>query len=163
MFKSKKTRPAAPATNGSYPSSDVARISGVSLRQLQWWDEQNVVSPRHDGHKRVYLPNEVVEVTVIAELRRKGFSLQRIRRVLKYLQKEMGKRLADALSSESEVHLLTDGKAIYLEDSPGRIVDLLKAARQPMFLVCVTDQVRRFTAPPLRKPAKSETAGAVRR
>ena len=162
MFKAKKTRPVAPPTNGSYPSSDVARISGVSLRQLQWWDEQNVVSPRHDGHKRVYLPNEVIEVTVIAELRRKGFSLQKIRRVLRYLQREMGKRLSDALTTESEVHLLTDGKSIYLEESRDRIIDLLKNAKQPMFLVCVSDQARRLESPP-KKPARSETAVAARR
>jgi len=109
------------------------------------------------------VPEEVVEISVIAELRRKGFSLQKIRRVLKYLQREMGKRLGDALASEAEVHLLTDGKSIFLEESPDRIIDLLKSARQPMFLVCVTDQLRRFSAPPLRKPAKSETAGAVRK
>ena len=162
MFKAKKTRPVAPPTNGSYPSSDVARISGVSLRQLQWWDEQNVVSPRHDGHKRVYLPNEVIEVTVIAELRRKGFSLQKIRRVLRYLQREMGKRLSDALTTESEVHLLTDGKSIYLEESRDRVIDLLKNAKQPMFLVCVSDQARRLEAP-VKKPARSETVAAARR
>jgi DNA-binding transcriptional MerR regulator len=162
MFKAKKTRPAAPPTNGSYPSSDVARISGVSLRQLQWWDEQNVVSPRHDGHKRVYLPNEVIEVTVIAELRRKGFSLQKIRRVLRYLQREMGKRLSDALTTDAEVHLLTDGKSIYLEESRDRIIDLLKNAKQPMFLVCVSDQARRLEAP-VKKPARSETVAAARR
>src|ERR1700737_4770878 len=154
MFKAKKTRPATPATNGSYPSSDVARISGVSLRQLQWWDEQHVVSPRHDGHKRVYLPNEVIEVTVIAELRRKGFSLQKIRRVLRYLQREMGRRLSDALGNESEVHLVTDGKSIYLEEQQERLIDILKNARQPMFLVCVSDQVRRLEDPP-KKPMRS--------
>jgi DNA-binding transcriptional MerR regulator len=162
MFKTKKTRVAVPAPNGAYVSSDVARISGVSLRQLQWWDEQHVVSPRHDGHKRVYLPNEVIEVTVIAELRRKGFSLQKIRRVLRYLQREMGKRLSDALSSESEMHLLTDGKSIYLEESRDRIIDLLKNAKQPMFLVCVSDQARRLEVPP-KKPARSETAVAARK
>jgi len=162
MFKTKKTRFAAPSLNGAYASSDVARISGVSLRQLQWWDEQKVVSPRHDGHKRVYLPNEVVEVTVIAELRRKGFSLQKIRRVLKYLQREMGKRLSDALSAESEMHLLTDGKSIYLEESRDRVIDLLKNAKQPMFLVCVSDQARRLEAPP-KKPARSETGLAARK
>jgi len=146
-----------------YTSNEVARISGVSLRQLQWWDERKVVSPRQDGHKRVYMPEEVVEISVIAELRRKGFSLQKIRRVLKYLQKEMGKRLGEATASDAEVHLLTDGRSIYLEESAERVIDLLKSARQPMFLVCVTDQVRRFTALPLRKPAKSETAGASRK
>ena len=163
MFKTRKTKPVALPSEELYNSNDVARISGVSLRQLQWWDERKVVSPRQDGHKRVYVPEEVVEISVIAELRRKGFSLQKIRRVLKYLQREMGKRLGEAQVSESEVHLLTDGKSIFLEESPDRIIDLLKNARQPMFLVCVTDQLRRFTAAPPRKPAKSETAGAARK
>ena len=44
------------------------------------------------------------------------------------------------------MHLLTDGKSIFLEEAPNRIIDLLKNARQPMFLVCVTDQVRRLNA-----------------
>ena len=163
MFKPKRPRPATlPQTAEGYASSDVARICGVSLRQLQWWDERNVVSPRQDGHKRIYAPQEVVEISVIAELRRKGFSLQKIRRVLRFLQKDMGKRLADALSGASEMHLLTDGKTIYLEEAPNRIIDLLKNARQPMFLVCVTDQVKRL-ARPEKKPARSETAGSVRK
>jgi len=131
---------------------------------LQWWDERNVVSPRQDGHKRIYSRAEVVEISVIAELRRKGFSLQKIRRVLRFLQKDVGKRLSEAIASSSEVHLLTDGKSIFLEDAPSRIIDLLKNARQPMFLVCVSDQVRRLNVPaPERKPARSETAAAARK
>jgi hypothetical protein len=107
----------------------------------------------------VYLQQEVVEVSVIAELRRKGFSLQKIRRVLRFLQKEMGKRLSDAISAQNEIHLITDGKNIYLEDQPDRVIDVLKNAKQPMFLVCVTDQLRRFNSSN-RKPAKSEGSGA---
>ena len=135
----------------------------MSLRQLQWWDERKVVSPRHEGHKRIYLPQEVIEITVIAELRRKGFSLQKIRRVLRFLQREMGRRLGDVLSSESDLHLVTDGKSIFLEDQQVRIIDILKNAKQPMFLVCVSDQVRRLGEPP-KKPARAEAAAAgVRR
>jgi DNA-binding transcriptional MerR regulator len=161
MFKTKKTVvPAAPQPEG-YTSSEVARLCGVSLRQLQWWDERSVVSPRQDGHKRVYLPQEVVEISVIAELRRKGFSLQKIRRVLRYLQKDVGKRLSEALTGDSEVHLLTDGKSIYLEDAPDRVIDLLKTARQPMFLVCVTDQARRLAAGGVRKPMRRESGAAA--
>ncbi len=156
MFKTKKDLPVSTNEQGRYTSGDVARIAGVSLRQLQWWDERNVVSPRQEGHRRVYLANEVVEVSVIAELRRKGFSLQKIRRVLRFLQKEMGKRLSDAVQNDSDVHLITDGKNIYLEDQPDRIIDVLKNAKQPMFLVCVTDQLRRFQGPQDRKPVKSE-------
>jgi len=143
MFKTKRAR-SEEAERRTYTSSEVAQIAGVTLRQLQWWDERKVVSPRHEGHKRVYRPEEVIEITVIAELRRKGFSLQKIRRVLKFLQREMGRRLHDVLKAESDLHLLTDGKTIYLEDSESRIIDILKNARQPMFLVCVTDQARRL-------------------
>ena len=163
MFKTKKTRSdAAAPSDRTYASSDVARIAQVSLRQLQWWDERKVVSPRHSAHKRIYHPEEVVEVTVIAELRRKGFSLQKIRRVLRFLQREMGRRLSDVLNPESELHLVTDGKSIYLEDSSDKIIDILKNAKQAMFLVCVSDQVRRLTATP-KKPAKAETQTAARK
>ncbi|MBV8550826.1 MAG: MerR family transcriptional regulator [Acidobacteriaceae bacterium] len=182
MFKTRKVRPDLPADPGSvrnekgqsavtrsdktvpqrtYTSTDVARIAQVSLRQLQWWDERKVVSPRHEGHKRIYLPEEVIEITLIAELRRKGFSLQKIRRVLRFLQREMGRRLADFLSSDSKLHLLTDGKSIYLEDQQDRIIDLLKNARQPMFLVCVSDQVRRLDELP-KKGARGESSIAKR-
>jgi DNA-binding transcriptional MerR regulator len=163
MFKTKKTRPEPVSPEKTFTSSDVSRIAQVSLRQLQWWDERKVVSPRHEGHKRVYNPEEVLEVTVIAELRRKGFSLQKIRRVLRFLQREMGKRLADVLAGENDLHLVTDGKSIYLEENSERIVDILKNAKQPMFLVCVSDQVRRLNTPVAKKPARTETGAAARR
>ncbi|HEX4168475.1 MAG TPA: MerR family transcriptional regulator [Bryobacteraceae bacterium] len=155
MFKTRKPRLDLGTPSRTYTSTDVARIAQVSLRQLQWWDERKVVSPHHEGHKRVYLPEEVIEITVIAELRRKGFSLQKIRRVLRFLQREMGRRLADVLSQESSLHLLTDGKSIFLEDQQDRIIDLLKNARQPMFLVSVSDQVKRLDEIP-KKSVRSE-------
>jgi len=162
MFKARKPRTEAQVEERTFSSSEVSDIAGVSLRQLQWWDERKVVSPRHEGHRRVYFSAEVVEITVIAELRRKGFSLQKIRRVLRFLQKEMGRRLAELLDSNSDLHLVTDGKAIYLEDRNERIIDILKNAQQPMFLVCVSDQARRLTENG-RKPSRMEGALAARR
>jgi DNA-binding transcriptional MerR regulator len=148
-----------------YTSLDVSRVSGVSLRQLQWWDEQGVVSPSHTGHRRLYQPEEVIEVAVIAELRRKGFSLQKIRRVLRFLQKEMGKRLFESVKNGAEIHLLTDGKNIYLEDDDRRIINILKNARQPMIAVCVSDQIKRLTpaiALPPKKVGRTEVAAKAR-
>jgi DNA-binding transcriptional MerR regulator len=162
MFKTRKARSDAEVSGRSYSSSDVSRIAGVSLRQLQWWDERKVVSPRHASHRRIYNSEEVVEITVIAELRRKGFSLQKIRRVLRFLQREMDKRLSDVLDTDSDLHLVTDGRAIYLEDQHQRIIDILKNARQPMFLVCVTDQVRLLAETSPKKPAQRETAASRR-
>ena len=158
----KKSRSEAPPSPGSYASSEVAKVAKVTLRQLQWWDENHVVSPRHEGHRRMYTPTEVLEVTVIAELRRKGFSLQKLRRVLRYLQKDMDRRLSDVLAGDSSLHLLTDGKSIFLEDRQERVIDILKNARQPMFLVCVSDHARRLVQNG-RKPARSETAPVVRK
>jgi len=159
MFKTKKTRSESENGLRTFTSSDVSRIAQVSLRQLQWWDERKVVSPQHEGHKRVYQSEEVIEITVIAELRRKGFSLQKIRRVLRFLQREMGKRLAEVVQSNSDLHLVTDGKSIYLEEKQERIIDILKNAKQPMFLVCVSDQLRRLDDSP-RKPVKAEAVVA---
>src|ERR1700691_2939482 len=162
MFKTKKSRSEADGGVRTFASSDVSRIAQVSLRQLQWWDERKVVSPRHEGHKRLYQAEEVIEITVIAELRRKGFSLQKIRRVLRFLQKEMGKRLAEVIAATSDLHLVTDGKSIFLEDQHDRIIDILKNARQPMFLVSVSDQARRLTEPE-RKPVRMEPGISTRR
>lgn len=162
MLKSRKSRSEAQIQERTFSSSDVAEVAGVSLRQLQWWDERKVVSPRHEGHRRVYFPAEVIEITVIAELRRKGFSLQKIRRVLRFLQREMGRRLAEVLQASSQLHLVTDGKSIYLEDQHERIIDILKNARQPMFVVCVSDQARRLNDSE-RKPARMEPGLPSRR
>src|SRR5437868_5968951 len=114
MIKARKTRPELQTNERTYSSSEVAEVADVSLRQLQWWDERKVVSPRHEGHRRVYGAAEVIEITVIAELRRKGFSLQKVRRVLKFMQREMGKRLAEVLGAGADLHLVTDGKNIFL-------------------------------------------------
>jgi DNA-binding transcriptional MerR regulator len=168
MFKTKKIRIDSNLADKEFTSSEISDVTGVSLRQLQWWDEQKVVSPRHEGHKRVYLAEEAVEIAVIAELRRKGFSLQKIRRVLRFLQKEMGKHVSEILSANSDMHLVTDGKSIYLEADNSSIIDILKNADQPMFLVCVTDQVKRLGAAttvetPTRKSVTRETPAAARR
>ena len=64
-------------------------------------------------------------MSLITQLRRKGISLQKIRRVLKFLKKELGKGLYESVQNGHEVHLLTDGKNIYLEDDRRRIVDIL--------------------------------------
>ena len=142
---------------------EVSKITGVSLRQLQWWDEQGVVSPAQRGHRRLYQMHEVVEVALITELRHKGISLQKIRKVLAFLNKELGSGLVEAAQDGGEVHLLTDGENLYLESNHHTIVDILKNARQPLIGVCISDQVERLTAKvDMRKPAQSERARGER-
>ncbi len=159
MFKTKSRSSAILPGERAYSSADVARLAGVSLRQLQWWDEQKVVSPRHEGHRRIYGTVEVAAVSVIAELRHKGFSLQKIRRVLRPLQRELAKRIAE-VAAGTDLYLLTDGKTVHVESSKDRIIDLLRNARQPMYLLSVSEQYRKLTGTP-RKPVRSESAQAA--
>ena len=130
----------------SFTSRDIICLTGITARQLQWWDERGLVVPARDGHRRIYSFEDLTEVAVICELRRKGFSLQRMRAVVRFLQKEFNKRLAETVSGTSNYHLLTDGRALYLETSPQQIVDILKNSRQPMFAICLSDTVRRVRA-----------------
>ena len=129
-----------------YTSREVIQLTGITARQLQWWDERGIVSPARQGHRRLYSMEDLAEVAVICELRRKGFSLQRVRKVVRFLQREFSKRLAETVSGASEYHLLTDGKTLYLETSPRQIVDILKNSRQPMLTVCLSDTVRQVRA-----------------
>ncbi|HVP52361.1 MAG TPA: MerR family transcriptional regulator [Terriglobales bacterium] len=139
-------------------SNEVAALTGISLRQLQWWDERGLVVPARQGHRRLYSLDDLAEVAVIAELRRKGFSLQRMRKVVHFLRQELGKRLVETVSGSSDYHLLTDGRRIYVENSAQQVIDILKNARQPMFAVCLSDAVRRVH-PGLRKSASSARGG----
>jgi len=129
-----------------YTSNEVMGLTGITARQLQWWDERGVVRPERQGRNRFYSMADLAEVTVICELRDKGFSLQRIRKIMRFLQREFGRRLVETVSGASEYHLLTDGTKIYLENSAHEIIDILKSARQPIFTVCLTDAVKRIQA-----------------
>jgi len=130
----------------AFSSRDVVGLTGITPRQLQWWDEKGIVVPARKGHRRLYSMGDLTEVALICELRRRGFSLQRVRKVVRFLQREFGKRLAETVSGASEYHLLTDGSTLYLETSARQIVDILKNARQPMLAICLTDTVRQVRA-----------------
>lgn len=129
-----------------FTSREVLAMTDISPRQLQWWDERRIVVPAREGHRRFYTMEDLVELAVICELRQRGFSLQRVRRVMRLLQREFGKRLAQTVGGASEYHLLTDGKTLYLETSAQQIVDILKNTRQPMLAICLSDTVRHVRA-----------------
>lgn len=154
----------------TFTSKEVVALTRISPRQLQWWDEQGIVVPEREGHKRIYSLDDLAEVAIVCDLRARGFSLQKIRRVVRFLQKELGKRLVETVAAASEFHLLTDGRHIFLEDSARGVVDLLKNARQPMLSVCLSDTIQRVLDPIERErrrakariAASSERKGSVR-
>jgi DNA-binding transcriptional MerR regulator len=129
-----------------FPSQEVIALTGITARQLQWWDERGVVKPQRQGHRRLYTMQNLTEVAVICQLRRKGVSLQGVRKVMRFLEREFGKGLAEIVSRNSDVHLLTDGTHLYLETSARQIVDILKNSAQPILGICLSDAVRQVRA-----------------
>jgi len=132
-----------------FTSAQVVKLTGITPRQLQWWDERGIVQPQREGRIRLYSFDDVTEIAVICALRR----------IMKFLQKEFGRRLAEAVSNGSEYHLLTDGKRIYLENSQRQVIDILKNSRQPLLSVCLSDAVKEVRAEIFnRRPAQKQAA-----
>src|SRR2546421_184709 len=129
-----------------FTSRDVIELTGITARQLQWWDERGVVRPERKGHRRLYSIEHLTEVAVICELRRKGFLLQGVRKVMRFLEREFGRGLAQIMERSSDLHLLTDGTHLYLETSARQIVDILKNSAQPILGLCLSDAVRQVRA-----------------
>jgi len=142
-----------------FTSREVVLLTGITARQLQWWDERGIVAPARQGRRRLYSMEDLSEVAVICELRERGFSLQRVRKVIRFLQHEFGKRLAETVSGGTDYHLLTDGRTLYLETSAQQIVDILKNARQPMLAICLSDTVRQVRASIQGAKKRSKPAG----
>lgn len=108
-----------------YSTLQVAMALDITERQLQVWDETNLVRPRHIGHRRVYDDRDAAEAEVVIQLRRKGLSIQKIKRVMAHSRKYL----------EPGMLMLTDGRSTYFEHDKGRIIEILKNARSGMVLI----------------------------
>jgi DNA-binding transcriptional MerR regulator len=147
-----------------FSSQEVIVLTGVTARQLQWWDERGAIKPERVGHRRQYSMQNVLAIAVVGQLRRKGFSLQGVRKVMRLLEREFGHDLAEIVGRNSDVHLLTDGKHLYLETSARQIVDILKNSSQSILGICLSDTVRQVRAEVVaRKASTSVTSPAGRR
>lgn len=126
-------------------SADVARLAGVSLRQLQWLDERKLVSPPIEDHRRVYTGEQVLEILTVAALRRKGLSLKKIRKVLRLLRRELGQQ-GRILVAKSNSYLVTDGNSLFVDDQPEGVLDRIADSKHATYLVCLTDLMKRITS-----------------
>ncbi|MGH9642581.1 MAG: MerR family transcriptional regulator [Terriglobales bacterium] len=140
-----------------FTTSEVIALTGITGRQLQWWDERGLVTPNRKGHRRIYSWDQLVTAAVICQLRRRGFSLQRMRKVIAFLEREFGTSLSATVRAASEYHLLTDGTNLFLRTSARQVVDLLKNSSQPMFDICLSDEVRRVRGQILSRNSATET------
>src|ERR1700740_2616836 len=58
-----------------FTSREVIVLTGITPRQLQWWDERGVVVPSRQGHRRLYSLEDLTEMAGIREFAGRGVSL----------------------------------------------------------------------------------------
>ncbi len=73
----------------AFGSSELLRLfgrDGLTLRNLQWWDEKGLLVPEHKWHSRRYSREDVVMIGLILRFRRRGVSLQMIRKIIRQVK-----------------------------------------------------------------------------
>ena len=127
----------------TYSSREVAGLTGLTARQLQLWDAGGLMAsaiPSHPtakgGHtERRYTPIDLFELLVLADLRRRGFSVAQLQAIIDALKSGFNTRLFDATGGGGAVQLLTDGQDVYARTARGEFYNLLKAPTQPLLVV----------------------------
>jgi DNA-binding transcriptional MerR regulator len=160
-----------------YSSREVAAMTGLSARQLQWWDSRRLFAPAVASHKteaggyteRRYTPFDVLELQALADLRRRGFSIPRLRHLLDTLRDVFRVRLYEAVGDGGPMTLFASGDEIFARMQDGRFFNL-DDPTQPLLMVGEDLPLRAVTAREhRRKPAtqrltsRSETPSRGRR
>ena len=125
-----------------YTSREVAVLTGLTARQLQWWDSRRIFKSALASHRtaaggfteRRYTPLDVLELQVLADLRRRGFSVPRLRRLLTTLHDQFGVRLYEAIGDDGLMTLYIAGDQLYARTKDGGLYDL-DTPTQPLLMV----------------------------
>ena len=109
----------------AFTSDQVRSLTGLSKRQIQYWDERGVYRPsltarRGRGRRRLYDFRDLVALRTASQLRTDHISLQLIRKVDSYL------RLLDYEKPMAQVKFVVSGGELYFEES-----DSVRRARRP--------------------------------
>ncbi len=154
----------------SYSAREVAAETGLSARQLQWWDARRVfrpaVAPRRTAAggytERRYSPVDLLELLVLADLRRRGFSVHKIRQLLDTLRDRFGVRLIEAIGDDGPITLLTDGREVYARTKQGEFFNLLRAPGQPLLVIGREGGLRQLTSRARGKKAQRKSSRSSR-
>ena len=127
----------------TYSSREVASLTGLTSRQLQLWDASGLLAATIPTHKtdaggyteRRYTPIELFELLVLADLRRRGFTIHQLHEIVETVQRRFGARLFDVTGGGGKVQLLTDGRDIYARTDRGDFFNLLHEPAQPLLVL----------------------------
>ncbi|HEX4566295.1 MAG TPA: MerR family transcriptional regulator [Vicinamibacterales bacterium] len=148
----------------TYTSREVAAMTGLTARQLQWWDQHRLFASHIASKKterggyteRRYTPVDLLELLVLAELRRQGHSVAELRRLLDTLRHQFRLRLFETIGGGGTLTLLTDGYDVYGRTSSGELFNLLKDPLQPLLMIGDVPGLRELSARAARPRKKSK-------
>jgi len=106
----------------------ISEITGLSMRQIDYWDTTHFIKPsisdaKGRGSVRLYSFIDLIQLKVAKTLMEKGISLQKIRKSINYLKKNM----PEVEKPLSELKFLTDGETIFvLTKDRKTIIETLK-------------------------------------
>ncbi len=154
----------------TYSSREVAALTGLTARQLQWWDANGLLPPAIAPHRtaaggyteRRYTPIELFELLVLADLRRRGFSVRQLQTMVRLLRERFGVRLYEATGGGEAVRLLTDGRHIYARTSSGDFFNLLEAPTQPLLVLGELKLLKELKARARRRGQRPLTGSGTR-
>ena len=118
-----------------FRTGEVAKLAGVSLRQLQIWEEKRVAVASRSGRVRLYTASQALFVIIVAELRKRGFSFQRLRGLSSMLRQLLADHGIEGRPSNRDAFVLTDGRRIQFADSPNKTCELVSNFSRP--IVCL--------------------------
>lgn len=151
----------------NYSSREVTALTGLSAKQLQWWDTHRVTSPAIASRptaaggftERRYSPVDLLELLVLADLRRKGLTVGKIRKLLATLRERFGVRLFETIGGDGRVRLLTNGRDIYARTESGQFFDVLNDSTQPLLVIGDETDFRELSSRARRRrPARAKPA-----
>lgn len=145
-----------------YSSREVASLTGLSAKQLQWWDAKRLIRPSVPSHptdkggftERRYTSIELLELMVLADLRRRGFSIARLRRLMEVLRTRFKVRLFEAIEGGGPITLFIDGNEIYARTESGALYNVLDNPSQPMLMLGEDPKLRQLVAKESKRTAK---------
>ncbi len=80
-----------------YRTREVVKLANVSERQLQWWDERNILKPvRFESHCRFYSHRQLETIKAVSALRTVGLSPHRATKILARKVRDIN-RLVEAI------------------------------------------------------------------
>ena len=152
-----------PQLKNTYTSREVAAKTGLTAHQLQWWYQHRLfashIAPRKTARggytERRYTPVDLLELLVLAKLRRQGLSVSQLRTLLGTLQQQFQVRLFEAIGGGGPVTLLTDGRDVYGRTANGDLFNMLKNPLQPLLMIADVPGLRELSARASRTRKKS--------